>query len=384
MTATFSQPKISAGGWQSADNAHGSVDLSRKEQGDYSICAAVNASLTNDWSGAGLERAASRDIARQLGRDPGPGGFFMPCNLRSPYAVGASGTGGALVQTSLLASSFIEALTNNISVLNAGATVLGGLIGNVAIPKRQTLSTGYWVAESGVIPESESTFANISLSPKVVGGYSRWSRLALQQTTPDIEMLARADLTGVLGRAIDLAAISGSGNTNQPTGILNTTSIGSVAIGTNGGAMTLETMIDLRTAVAAANVDAKSGAYLVNDKTYGALLKLKSSGSGEYLFADAGDVGPAGIEALKIAGNPVIVSNQLTSSGTKGSGTNLSTAIFGVFSDLIVGNWGVIELLVNPYGAGYTSGDVEIRAMQTVDVVTRYPQAFAACKDITT
>lgn len=308
----------------------------------------------------------------------------MPCNLRSPYAVGASGTGGALVQTSLLASSFIEALTNNISVLNAGATVLGGLIGNVAIPKRQTLSTGYWVAESGVIPESESTFANISLSPKVVGGYSRWSRLALQQTTPDIEMLARADLTGVLGRAIDLAAISGSGNTNQPTGILNTTSIGSVAIGTNGGAMTLETMIDLRTAVAAANVDAKSGAYLVNDKTYGALLKLKSSGSGEYLFADAGDVGPAGIEALKIAGNPVIVSNQLTSSGTKGSGTNLSTAIFGVFSDLIVGNWGVIELLVNPYGAGYTSGDVEIRAMQTVDVVTRYPQAFAACKDITT
>jgi len=371
------------GSWQTSANPTGVVDFSRAEHDRYSICAAVNACLNNDWSGAGLERAASKAISRHIGREASPGGFFLPLNLRSPYAVGASNTGGSLVATNLLASSFIEALTNNISVLSAGATVLGGLVGNVSIPKRASLSTGYWVPESGALTESESTFSTITLTPRVVGAYSRWSRLTLQQSTPDIEMLARADLTGVIGRAIDLAALAGTGASNQPTGILTTSGIGSVAIGTNGGAVSLDTMIDLRTAVAATNVDAKQGAYVVNEKTYGALLKLKSSGSGEYLFAAEGpEPGPAGMSAMKIAGCPVVISNQLTSSGTKGSGTGLSTALFGVFQDLIVGNWGVLEILVNPYGSGYTAGDVEIRCMQTVDVAVRYPQAFAACKDI--
>jgi len=381
----FEQERITSGGWQTSTNPMGTVDLSAREMADFSIINAVNASLSNDWSKAGLERAASRDIARRLGREPATGGFFVPVNLnqRAAYAVGATGTGGALVATNLLPERFIDALVNKMAIMNAGATVLPGLIGNVDLPKKSTTATGYWVAESGAITESEATFAKVQLRPRVVGAYSKWSRLTLQQSTPDIEMIARGDLAGVLGRAVDLAALAGTGASNQPTGILATSGVGSVAIGTNGGAISLETMIDLRTAIAAANVDASTGSYIVNEKTYGALLKLKTSGSGEYLFAPEGiEPGPGNLSAMKIAGCPVIVSNQLTSSGTKGTGTGLSTAVFGAFQNLVIGNWGVLELLVNPYGSGYTAGDVEIRAMQTIDVAVRYPESFSKCVDI--
>jgi len=363
------------------------VDLSAKEQREYSITKAIRASILNDWSDAGLERAASNALAKQLKRDPSAGGFFLPANLqvRAPYAVGASATGGALVQTQLLAGNFIDALVNRLSVVQAGVTMLPGLIGNVDLPRKTAKTTSYWVTESQAVTESEGLFDKVSFTPKVVGCYSKYSRLAIQNTTPDIEMIVRNDLAEVMARAIDLAALSGSGSSGQPKGILNQTGIGTVAMGTNGGAVTLEAMLNLRASVAAANVDPSRGSFIINTKTENALMQLKTSGSGEYLFAPEGSMaGPAGLSVLKIAGCPVIVSNQLTSSGTKGTGTNLSTALFGDFSQAILAQWGALEILANPYGAGFNAGDVEIRALQTVDFNVRHPEAFAKVVDLIT
>ena len=72
------------------------------------------------------------------------------------------------------------------------------------------------------------------MRPKTVGAYSKFSRLIELQGTPDIEQLIRADFVALLADAIDSAAINGSGSSNQPLGILNTTGIGSVAGGTSG------------------------------------------------------------------------------------------------------------------------------------------------------
>ena len=65
-------------------------------------------------------------------------------------------------------------------------------------------------------------------------------------STLDIDQIIRADFDALLTDAIDAAAINGSGSSNQPLGILNTSGIGSVAGGTSGLAPTLDHLLDLK------------------------------------------------------------------------------------------------------------------------------------------
>jgi hypothetical protein len=65
----------------------------------------------------------------------------------------------------------------------------------------------------------------------------------------------------------------------------------------------------------------------------------------------------------------------------KGTSDNLSGLIFGNWKDVLVGQWGVLEILSNPYGASdFASGSVSVRALQSVDLGIRNPEAFVICK----
>ena len=367
----------------------GDVDLNSKEQREYSVVRAINAAISGNWNDAGLEREVSAEIERKAGR--ATSGFFMPHNLqmRAPYAVGAAGTGGNLVATNLLASSFIEVLRNNALIMNMGVTTLTGLVGNVALPRQITATQTYWVTEASSLTEAEATFDQVTLSPKQIGARSQYSRLALQQTTPDIEAVVRNDLARVMALGIDLAAISGSGSSGQPTGILNTSGIGSVAMGTNGAAFTdgasgstsgLDQLINLESKLDIANALNGSLYYLTNAKVVAALKKLKNA-YGEYLWTASDGVTTSGTPG-GVNGYGVMRSNQVTSAGTKGSGTGLSALIFGNFQELVIGMWGALEVLPNPYGSGYNAGSVDIRAMQTCDIAVKHAASFAAITDI--
>ena len=360
----------------------GIVDMTAKEQRDYSLVRAINAAMTGDWSKAGLEREVSADLARQMGRETS--GFFMPTNLkmeqRAAYNVGTATEGGNLVATNLMASSFIEVLRNKALIMSLNPTVMTGLVGNVAIPRQTSQTATYWVAEGSDITESEATFDQVTLQPKQIGARSQYSRLALQQTTPDIEAVVRNDLARVMALGIDLAAIAGTGANGQPTGILNQSGIGSVAMGTNGGAPTYNALIDLEKAVDVANALEGSLHYLTNAKVVAALKKLTDSNGRPLWTSDALNTttGTAG----NINGYSVARSNQVPSNLSKGTGSNLSALVYGNFQDLIVAMWGGLEILPNPYGPGYNSGAVDIRAMQTCDIAVRHAQSFAAIKDI--
>lgn len=367
----------------------GTVDLNAKEQREYSVVRAINAAISGNWAEAGLEREVSAEIERQTGR--ATSGFFMPHNLemRAPYAVGAAGTGGNLVATNLLASSFIDVLRNNALIMSMGPTMLTGLVGNVAIPRATAATQTYWVAEATALTESEATFDQVTLSPKQIGARSQYSRLALQQTTPDIEQIVRNDLAKVMALGIDKAAISGTGSNGQPTGILNQSGIGSVAMGTNGAAFTdsasgstsgLDQLIALEGKLDVANALNGNLYYLTNAKVVQALKKLKTA-YGEYLWTAMDGVTTSGTPG-GVNGYQVMRSNQVPSNLTKGSGSNLSALLFGDFSQLIIGMWGATEILPNPYGSGYTAGSVDIRAMQTVDMAVRHAESFAAITDI--
>ncbi len=363
-------------------------DMTEREKSRYSMIRAVNAAISGNWKEAGFELECSNTIGQRLGRGAQERGFFMPTNLqfaaRAPYAVGAQGTGGAMVATNLLAGSFIEVLRNKARVLQLGATVLSGLVGNVDIPRQTGATSTFWTAEGVNTSEGEATFDKVSLAMKTIGTYSQISRNMLLQSTPDIDMIARADLIAQIALGVDLAALSGAGSGGQPMGIANTSGIGSVIGGTNGAQLSIDHLIDLETAVTYANAPEDSLAYLTNAKAVGWLKKAKSS-TGQYLWTGAPNGGRSATPG-EINGYTVARSNQARSNLTKGTANGVcSETFFGAWSELLIGEWGVLEVVPNPYAAEvYKSGGVLLRALQSLDIGVRHAASFSVMSDALT
>lgn len=370
-------------------------DMSEREKAGYSMLRAINAAVNermgvkDAWKSAGLEREVSNEIGKRSGKQTA--GLFLPTNLKftSRAADYSFGTGGGLsatsggsniVQTSLLTGSFIDLLRNKARVFGLGAQFLSGLVGNIDIPRQKAAGQVYWVGEGGTLTQTGAQFDKVSMSPKHIGALSVITRNMLQQSTPDVEMLARADLLATIALGIDAAALYGTGSSAQPLGIANQAGVGSVICGVNGGAITIDQLIDMETQVASANADSDAMAYLTNAKVVGALKKLKST-TGEYLWSNS-PLGQRTGTPGEINGYTVARTNQARASLTKGTGSNLSEAYFGDWSQLLVGEWGVVEVLPNPYAPGiYEAGGVELRVLQTLDIAVRHAQSFSVTTD---
>ena len=255
---------------------------------------------------------------------------------------------------------FIDVLRNASSVMAAGATMLTGLSGNVKIPKKTGASTAGWIATEGANSSaSEPTVGQVALTPKVLGAHTDITRLMMQQSSLDVEALVRNDLTASIATAIDLGALAGSGSSGQPTGIKNTSGINNP---TNFAAAvpTFPEIIALETAVAEDNALLGNLAYILPPSMYGALKGAKKdAGSGEFIATNN-----------ELNGYSAIVSSQVTS----------GDLYFGNFSDLLIGMYGGLDIVVDPFTES-KSGTVRIVALQTVDVAVRHAVSFAFNND---
>jgi len=156
----------------------------------------------------------------------------------------------------------------------------------------------------------------------------------------------------VIALEIDRAAVYGTGSSNQPQGLTNVSGIGSETL---TGFGTFEELIAMETDVAAANGDIGAMRYIINASARGALKSTKKdAGSGDFVY-----------ENDEINGYPVIVSNQLLN----------NDALFGDFSQFVMGMWSGLDLTVDPY-AGATAGTVRVIALQDIDFAVKQPACF--------
>tara|TARA_Y100001973_G_scaffold94813_1_gene147354 strand:+ start:1 stop:1338 length:1338 start_codon:yes stop_codon:yes gene_type:complete len=373
------------------------VDFSQEKGVDYSIAAGIRGALTNDWSSkaAGFVRELSQEVERSGVKRTSERSFLIPytaLSKRATYVTSGATTGGNLVETDLRDGDFIENLKNNTLMMGMGVQSLPGLVGDVAIPRRSGSSTAYWLAsETTAITQSESTFDQITLTPKTAGVLSKFSRQTLLQATPGIEQLIRTDLSNTVNIAVDLAILNGSGSSGQPTGIMQTSGIGSVAGGTNGLAITLENLINLEEEVLIDNAGGNNMGYVTNAKVLSELKKLRAGGSatGDGAFLWNTDLSARGRGSTPgvINGYQVGITNQVPSNLEKGSsGTVCSAVLFGDFSQCLVGFWGNgMEIAVSDSdGTDFTNALVSVRALTTLDVAVRQASAFSAILDVLT
>ncbi|MBG1232979.1 phage major capsid protein [Aestuariivirga litoralis] len=378
------------------NEAQHNIGLSRKEAQQFRFTRLITALSPS-------AKRAEQDAARfeldaieaaSKGRDGkalAKRGYAIPMEvLRTPLVdetrtamnVGTAANGGNLVATNLLSQDFITLLRNKILVQRMGATVLTGLEGFVALPRQTGGATGAWLAESGSSSPSQQTLDQVSLSPKTFAASTEISRRLLLQSSLDVESLVRGDIAAVIALGIDLGALHGSGSSNQPTGLAGQTGVNVVALGTNGAAPAWADMVNMETQIAVANADVANMGYLSNAKVRGKLKTtlVASSAGSDFIWGKELDANGFG----QVNGYKAGVSNQVSSTLTKGSASGICSGIFfGNWADLLIGQWSGLDMLVDPY-SNSLNGALRIVAFMDVDVACRHGQSFSYIADALT
>lgn len=310
------------------------------------------AGLTVDW---GFEREVQAELATRAGKPAE--GLYIPTEVFETRVL-TTATGAELVPTEHRPDQYISALVASSVVRGMGARVLSSLSGNLSIPRETDSPAIGWVAENAALTSDDADFDSVTLSPKHAGALSEWSRNMLLQASPDVEALLRQMLARNLALAIDKAAIRGGG-TNEPKGVLSTVGIQTHAYATDLFTSNAEAI----SKADIANVGLARRGFLTTN-----LVKKICS-----LELDANKL-PVGIAPI-FHNEAVTFSNQVP--------TNLSTdkhgLIYGDWSELLIGIWSEIDILVNPFeSTAYSKGNISIRAMATVDTAVRHPAAFVS------
>ena len=298
--------------------------------------------------------------------------FMMDLQKRD-LTVGTAATAGNLVQTDL--GAVVPALRPRLKVAEMGATILSGLVGNLDLPIGNGLASAAWEGENDTTAETTPSTTLLSLRPNRLAAFTDISKQLLSQSSTSVEAWVRAELSNAIARAVDAAAINGSGSSNQPTGILNTAGIGDVAIGTNGGVPTNAALIALETAIAIDNADVENMGYLLTPGVRGVLKNIALGANNAGFIWDGRN--------SNINGYGAEVSTQVPSTLTKGTTSGTCHAIImGNFADLVIANWGMVDILVNPYTKA-KEGLVELVVNSYWDIGVKHASSFAAIKDAT-
>lgn len=362
-----------------------------RDMGRFSYVRAINSLLKGGSEYAdGIEREMSQEAEKE-GKVFGksiegigvPSWFMSPqgrnvvsAHARDLTATGqtsnAGDQGGVAIQTDV--GQMIPALRPKLMVAQLGATILNGLQGDYTEPRVTSEGTYAWEGETDANTESSPLFDAMSLTPIRLGAFTDVSKQLLAQQNQISEARVRGMLEFQIEKGVDLAALAGTGS-GQPEGILNTSGIGDVAGGTNGAVPDFADIIALETQIAVDDADVMDMNYLTTPGMRGLLKAITQDGTNAPFIWNM-----EGAEAF-MNGYRAYVSTQVPNDLDKGTSTGVCHAIiFGNWRNLVLGNWGGLDLVINPYTKS-KNAIVEVVANSWWDVDFKHVESFAAMQD---
>lgn len=375
------------------DTKSAEIGMSKKDISRYSLARAIFLRGTGKQLD-GLEKEASDAQAKILKKDAD--GFFIPEDVAIRSLQEARGVGqnelnrtldtvrqimalqgrnltagnftsaGALIGVDLLAGSLIELLRNKQFFASLGTTMLGGLVGNIAIPRQSGGATAYWLAEGASVTESDQTFQQIGMTPHRLVAQTAYDKQLVAQASLSVEAMVRNDIAIVMAIKKDLAILQGSGVAGEPLGILNTTGVQTV---TFGGAATWAKILEFETDLATQNADQTgTPVFLTNPTVRGKwknIPKIAASTFPIFLWGDDN----------KVNGYNAYVSNQILTSGA-----TANFVYYGVPSEIIDAMWAGIDVVVNPYSLD-SSGQIRTTVTSWSDIALRHAPAWVVSTD---
>ena len=350
--------------------AASAVGMSAKEAKQYSIFRAIRnlkhgADNSKFREEAAFEIECSRAVAKQLGRDL-TSNILVPGEvLTRPLGQEAvsramstqpGSKGGYMVSVDNL--GFIDILRNRSVALNMGARNLSGLVGNVIFNRQTGKATIAWQGGEGAnITATDQTLGQLSMTPKTAIAITDVSEQLLRQSTPSAEQFVMADLAADIAiDGIDNAVINGAGGA-QPLGIKNTTGITS---GQDAAAATYAKILAFVSTAGSVNAIRANAGFVTNTAGAAKLMTVQ-----RFTSTDT-PVWEGNMLDGQLVGFRAMSSEQIAS----------ANLLFGSWDEVIIGDWGVLELAMDNGGTRFNQAQVGIRAMWMVDVLVRYPQAF--------
>lgn len=344
-----------------ADDA-GTIGLTDNEARNFSFIRAARALLSPSdrraQEAAAFEFEASAAAQRSMGRESE--GITVPVEVltrtlnTSTSGTNPGDTGGNLIDTTLATQSFIDMLRNRAILLSVG-TPMGGLIGNLDIPGQSGSGNVFIVGEDEDVGEGSMDTGLVKMSPTTIGVFGRVTRRMMQQTSMDVEMQFRSSLATDLALGVDRFGFYGDGVGNNPLGVINTTGINAVPFAAANP--TYAELIQMETEVSLDNALVDSVRYVGNSKFRGHCKSTeKFAGSnGQPIWESGNTVNGAGTE----------ITNQFAD----------GDVLFGNFSDILIGLWGALDILVDPYTQSL-SGTRRIVMHQDFDIALRRKESF--------
>ncbi len=328
--------------------------LTAREASRVTPAAIIAATIADDSD----ELKFARNITEQVGRVTGQqttsiGSFLLPADSlqRRDLTVGGGGaSGGYLVPTEGVA--FADSLRAASVTLRLAPRVLPALTADATIGVEATKVAAGWAPEEVAASTGEPVFGQVILTPRIVSAKLVLSRQMALQTSPAGRAWLDSLLAAALGEALDAVLLVGTGANGQPKGIGTLSGIDSRV----GGSFALsDAAAMLRVADGYASSD--SARWVAGVAAAETLRRRPKASGGELmLLADDG----------KMLGRDVLVSRSLPAQ---------ALAVMP-WSELLVGSWGGIELLVDRLTL-FASGRVQILARWFVDLSPTRPAQIA-------
>lgn len=290
----------------------------KKMNKEFRLIKAINDIANNrsvDETAQAVVKAGAEEM-RKAGVSYG-GQIQLPTSeLRSAITVTAEGED--VVATEIY--DILEPLRAKNVLVAAGAKFITGLVGDVQVP---SMSAGNvtWEGETASAKDGGQTFTAVKLSPKRLTAYVDISKQFLVQDSKSAEALIRQDIINAINSKLE-ATILGSavGTTTQPAGIFNGKSKKTIA--------SFKDVCDLEAKIEDANVIGECK-YVMSNKAKAALRNMAKSAKSTELVMEGG----------AIDGTAVLNTSNVEE----------QNVVYGDFSNLAIGQWGSIDLLVDPY-----------------------------------
>ena len=326
-----------------------------------SVIDAINAQI----EGRSLSGALAEFNQEQKRMGIASRGVLVPASLFEKRAT--TTTAAQIVPDDYAPSEYVGLLRNSMVVQRLGARVLPNLRGDLVIPKAATAHTAEWLAEGDKLVGSNATYDSIKLQPRHVGAKTELSRQLLQQSSPAVEALVRDDFVQIVSLAVDKAMLHGDG-VKQPLGLIGRTGVaGDVQTG-NLATLSWATFLELFEKLALVNAN-PNGIVTHAEVVTKLRSTLKTATLPGYLMEN-GQVGGINVSAT----------NQLAA---KAGSPATGRLIMGDFSQILIGQWGALDILANPFAQdSFDAGAVQIRVMATMDMQVRNEAAFVLVEDI--
>lgn len=259
-------------------------------------------------------------------------------------------TADGVVETEV--ENILAPLRDNSVLISAGAKYLTNLNGNVKLPVMNKGNVT-WEGETASAKDAGNTITAKELKPKRLTAFVDVSKQFLIQDSADAEATLRADIVNAISEKLQQTILGAeAGTETKPNGIFSIDASAVTSVTTFKDVCDLEAKVD----------DSNAGAnrcYLVSNKAKAGLRNMAKSTKSTELVMQNGE-----IDGTKVYATSSIADKYIA---------------YGDFSNLVIGQWGGIDLVVDQYTVA-KEGCVRLVINCYFDAVLTRPEAIAIAK----